>query len=56
MVDVYLPTTDGKELRLPRYTEPSKEHILLLMKLMLKLPPQPKPELLKTDRKFLKQR
>ena len=25
MVDVYLPTTDGKELRLPRYTEPSKE-------------------------------
>ena len=46
MVDVYLPTTDGKELRLPRYTEPSKELILMLMKLGLKLPPQPKPELL----------
>jgi transposase len=46
MVDVHLPTTDGKELRLPRYTEPSQEHILLLLKLGLKLPPQPKPELL----------
>ena len=46
MVDVYLPTTEGNELRLPRYTHPSKEHILLLMKLDLKLPPQPKPELM----------
>ena len=46
MVDVYLPTTEGNELRLPRYTHPSKEHALLLMKLGLKLPPQPKPELL----------
>jgi hypothetical protein len=46
LVDVMLPTTDGKELRLPRYTEPSKELALLLMVLKLKLPPQPKPELL----------
>lgn len=46
MVDVYLPTTEGKELRLPRYTEPSREHSLLLARLGLKLPPQPKPELL----------
>jgi len=46
MVDVHLPTTDGKELRLPRYTQPSQEHILLLIKLGLKLPLQPKPELL----------
>ena len=46
MVDIYLPTTDGKELRLSRYTEPSREHKLLLMELKLKLPPQPKPELL----------
>ena len=46
MVDVHMPTTDGKELRLPRYTEPSRDIILLLMKLGLKLPPQPKPELL----------
>jgi len=47
MVDVILPTTDGKELRLPRYTEPSQEHVLLLMRLRLILPPQPRPELLK---------
>ena len=46
MVDVHLPTTDGKELRLPRYTEPSMELVLLLMRLKLNLPPQPKPELL----------
>lgn len=46
LVDVHLPTTDGKELRLPRYTEPDREHLLLLSRLNLKLPPQPRPELL----------
>jgi transposase len=46
LVDIHLPTTDGKELRLPRYTEPDKEHLLLLSRLDLKLPPQPRPELL----------
>jgi len=46
MVDVHLPTTDGRELRLPRYTEPNKEHLLLLSRLNLQLPPQPRPELL----------
>ena len=46
MVDVHLPTTDGRELRLPRYTEPDREHLLLLSRLDLKLPPQPRPELL----------
>ena len=46
LVDVHLPTTDGRELRLPRYTEPSKDHLLLLSRLNLKLPPQPRPELL----------
>ena len=46
LVDVHLPTTDGRELRLPRYTEPNKEHLLLLSRLDLKLPPQPRPELL----------
>jgi transposase len=46
LVDVHLPTTDGKELRLPRYTEPDKEHLLLLSRLDLKLPPQPRPVLL----------
>jgi len=46
MVDVHLPTTDGRELRLPRYTEPNREHLLLLSRLALQLPPQPRPELL----------
>jgi hypothetical protein len=46
LVDVHLPTTDGRELRLPRYTEPNKEQLLLLSRLSLKFPPQPRPELL----------
>jgi hypothetical protein len=46
LVDVHLPTTDGRELRLPRYTEPNKEQLLLLSRLNLNLPPQQRPELL----------
>jgi hypothetical protein len=46
LVDVHLPTTDGRELRLPRYTEPNREHLLLLSRLNLRLPAQPRPELL----------
>jgi len=46
MVDVYLPTTDGRELRLSRYTEPTAEHLLLLARLGLNLPAQPRPVLL----------
>lgn len=49
LVDVYLPTTDGRELLLPRYTEPNKEQLLLLSRLTMSLPTQPKPKLL--DRK-----
>lgn len=45
LVDVHLPTTDGRELLLPRYTEPNKEQILLLSRLKLSLPTQPKPKL-----------
>ena len=30
MVDVHLPTTDGRHLVLPRHTRPDKEHELLL--------------------------
>lgn len=45
MIDVYLPTTDGKELLLRRYTQPNKDQLLLLSRLDLKLPEQPKPEL-----------
>jgi len=45
MVDVHLPTTDGKELLRRRYTQPDRDQILLLSRLDLLLPPQPKPEL-----------
>ncbi|HYN23998.1 MAG TPA: IS1634 family transposase [Pyrinomonadaceae bacterium] len=43
MVDVHLPTTDGRLLILPRYTIPEKDHQLLLQRLHLILPPQPPP-------------
>ena len=46
MVNVHLPTTDGKELLLRCYTQPDKDQLLLLSRLDLHLPPQPKPELL----------
>ena len=45
MVDVHLPTTDGRHLVLPRYTQPNKDHQLLLQQLKLSLPPQPPPRL-----------
>lgn len=54
LIDVHLPTTDGRELRLPRYTEPTREHLLLLSRLDLRLPPQPRPELLDTKPEMTK--
>ena len=30
MVDVHLPTTDGRHLTLPRHTQPTRDHQLLL--------------------------
>ena len=41
MIDVHLPATDGRELRLTRYTQPESELLLLLKQLRLVLPPQP---------------
>src|SRR5712664_3168526 len=41
MIDVHLPTTDGRELLLTRYTEPEPELRLLLTKLKLDRPDQP---------------
>jgi hypothetical protein len=49
MVDVHLPTTDGRELILTRYTEPEPELRLLLEQLKLTLPPQPKPKITATE-------
>ncbi|EUC14716.1 IS1634 family transposase [Paraburkholderia hospita] len=45
MVDVHLPTTDGRELILSRYTQPEPEHRLLLDHLRLTLPKQPPPKI-----------
>jgi transposase len=45
MVDVHLPTTDGRELTLSRYTQPEPEHRMLLDKLRLALPNQPPPKI-----------
>ena len=45
MIDVHLPTTDGRELVLTRHTEPEPELSLLLNKLKLELPAQPPPKI-----------
>lgn len=45
MVDVHLPTTDGRELTLSRYTQPEAEHRMLLDQLRLTLPNQPPPKI-----------
>jgi len=45
MVDVHLPTTDGREVVLSRYTEPEPDVTLLLRQLRLELPAQPTPRL-----------
>ena len=45
MIDVHVPTTDGRELTLTRYTQPQPELKLLLDKLKLTLPAQPPPKI-----------
>jgi Transposase DDE domain len=45
MIDVHLPTTDGRELCLTRYTQPEPELQLLLEQMKLSLPPQPPPRI-----------
>jgi transposase len=45
MLDVAIPTTDGRELVLPRHTEPEAEQKMILEKLKLALPPQPPPRI-----------
>jgi len=45
MVDVHLPTTDGRCLILSRYTQPEKDQQLLLSQLKLELPAQPPPKI-----------
>jgi hypothetical protein len=48
MVDVHVPTTDGRHLVLPRYTQPEPDQRLLLQQLKLRLPEQPPPRITST--------
>jgi hypothetical protein len=45
MIDVHLPTTDGREIILTRYTEPEPELRLLVDRMGLALPAQPPPKI-----------
>ena len=45
LLDVSVPTTDGRELWLVRRTEPDRDTALLLLRLGLELPPQPPPRI-----------
>jgi hypothetical protein len=49
MLDVRIPTSDGREVLLTRYTQPEPELQLLLSKLKLKLPAQPPPRISSQD-------
>lgn len=45
MVDVHLPTTDGRTVILSRHTQTQPEHKVLLQQLHLHLPDQPPPRI-----------
>lgn len=45
MLDVHLPTTDGREVILTRYTQPEPDQQLLLERLKLQLPKQLPPKI-----------
>jgi transposase len=45
MIDVWIPTQDGRWLILPRYTQPAKDLQILLEQIRLALPSQPPPRI-----------
>ncbi len=45
MIDVWIPTLDGRWLILPRYTQPDRDLQMLLEKTQLALPSQPPPRI-----------
>jgi len=45
MVDVHLPTTDGRRIILSRYTQPTEDQSLLMDQMHLTLPDQPPPKI-----------
>jgi Transposase DDE domain len=50
MLDAHFPTTDGRWLIFARYTQPEKDHRLLLAQLDLQLPPQAPPRITAKER------
>jgi Transposase DDE domain len=50
MIDVHLPTTDGRHIVLSRYTQPDRDVALVLAQLKLELPPQPPPKIYATGK------
>jgi hypothetical protein len=49
MVDVHLPTTDGRTVVLARHTEPEPDQAVLLQRMKLHLPAQPPPRIASTN-------
>jgi hypothetical protein len=45
MIDVHLPTTDGRELLVTRYTHPVPELLLLIQRLKFQLPHKRPPKI-----------
>jgi hypothetical protein len=45
MIDVHLPTTDGREVILSRYTQPEKDLEIILDQMKWELPQQPPPKI-----------
>jgi transposase len=45
MIDVHAPTTDGRSIKMTRYTQPDKTQQLLLAQLGFNLPEQPPPKI-----------
>jgi transposase len=45
MLEVQVPTSDGRTLVMPRYTEPETQQKMILEALKLTLPPQPPPRI-----------
>ena len=51
MIDVHVPTTDGRELTLTRYTQPEPDLQLLLERLNLEFPGQPPPKISRVQKR-----
>ena len=50
MIDVHLPTSDGRTIILSRYTQPGADLQVLLKQLKLELPEQPPPKITASGR------